>query len=199
MKKLLSLTTLITAFFSFTGLAQAHDQSRFQMFVRSGMIQGEYDGTFSGEFTVNLALDIGAEYYVGPEGAVLVRFIQALDSPNSVPFYTYAGSGMRHYYMGRGPYNVQSDETTFISSRPKIRAYVGGELGVAQVIVKTFGQVLQSVANMAEFGLNTGAIYQVNDNLGLEVHVGGTLGYGISSTSASGHTLRGLVGITYFF
>lgn len=199
MKKLLSSTAFVIAFLGFIGVAQSHDQSRFQMFVRSGMIQGEYDGTFSGEFTVNLALDIGAEYYIGPDGAVLVRFIQALDSPNSVPFYTYAGSGMRHYYMGRGPFNVQSDETTFISSRPKVRAYVGAEIGVAQVIVKTFGQVLQSVANMAEFGLNTGAIYQVSDRLGIEAHVGGTLGYGISSTSASGHTLRGLVGVTYFF
>lgn len=199
MKKLLRFATLTTIFFLLSPLAMAHDESRFQIFVRSGYIQGEYDGTFSGEFIVNLAFDVGAEYYVGPEGSVLVRFIQALDSPNSVPFYTYAGSGIRHYYMGRGPYNVQTDETTFISSRPKLRAYVGGELGVAQVIVKSFGQVLQSVANMAEFGLNTGAIYQVSDKVGLEAHVGGTLGYGISSTSASGHTLRAMVGITYFF
>jgi hypothetical protein len=180
-------------------LAHGDDQRQFQIFVRSGMIEGSYAGVFSGSFRVNLAFDIGTEYHVASDGSVLVRFIQALDSPDSVPFYTYAGTGMRYYFKGRGSYVVQSDETTFISSRPKWRTYMGGELGIAQVIVKSFGPVIQSVANMLETGGNVGAIYQISEKIGIEAQIGGTLGYGISSTSVSGSTFRIFLGGTYFF
>lgn len=177
----------------------ANQESEFQLYVRTGVIEGSYDGTFEGNFTVNLALDIGGEYFVAPDGSVLARFILALDSPDSVPFYTYTGSGFRHYFEGRGPSSEQSDGTLSISLRPKLRTYIAGEIGIAQVIVKSFGPVVQSVASLVEFGVNTGAIYQISNKLGLEAQIGGTLGYGVSSTSVSGSTLRALAGITYFY
>ncbi len=196
-KHLKTCFIILVAVFSCSSV-MADEYSKFQIFVRTGPIEGSYEGTFEDDFEVTLAFDIGAEYFIKPDGSVIVRFIQALDT-NSVPFYVYTGSGMKYYYWGRNSFNVQSESGTQISARPKLRAYVGAELGVAQVIVKTFGDILQSVASMAEFGLNTGMIYQVNDKIGLEAHVGGTLGYGISSTDANGHTIRALAGVTYFF
>lgn len=195
MKKLLSL--LLISFICES--AMANEKSDFQMYVRTGTIYGNYDGVFDGEFNVDLAFDIGGEYFVAPNGSVIFRFIHALDNPDSVPFYTYTGSGFRYYFDGRGPRSEQQDRTLFFSSNPKLRLYAATELGVAQVIVKTFGPVVQSVASMVEWGLNTGGIYQISKNVGVEVQVGGTLGFGISSTSVNGSTARALVGMTYFF
>lgn len=193
------LSTLIITSFAFVEHAKAHGSKDFQVFLRTGVIDGHYNGTFSGSFRVDMAFDLGTEYYVAPDSSVLVRFVEALGSPDSVPFYTYAGMGFRHYIGARGSFMERSDDSVLISSRPKLRTYVAGEFGLAQVIVKTFGPVVQSVANMVETGLNAGAIYQVSENVGFEVQVGGTLGYGISSTSVNGNTLRFLVGGTHYF
>lgn len=199
LRKASATTLLFFLALGFTLPAFAHEESKFQIVLRAGQVAGNYNGVFSGSFQVNLALDLGVEYFTTTDSAVIVRFIEALDSPDSVPFYTYMGSGQKFYLSGRGPYSVQSDATTFISARPKLRYYAAWELGVAQVIVKTFGPVIQSVANMAEVGANVGAIYQLTDNFGLDLQVGGTLGFGISSTSVNGSTTRFLAGVTHFF
>lgn len=192
-------TLLFLAVMTLAQTAFANEESKFEMVLRSGIIKGNYNGVFDGSFQVNLAFDLGVEYFTTPDSSVIVRFIEALDSPDSVPFYTYMGSGQKYYLSGRGPYNVQSDATTFISARPKLRYYASWEIGIAQVIVKTFGPVIQSVANMAEAGLNVGAIYQISDTFGIDLQAGGTLGFGISSTSVNGNTTRLLAGITHFF
>lgn len=199
LRKASVFTFLIFTLLGVSFPAFAHEESQFQIVLRSGQVNGNYNGVFSGSFQVNLALDLGVEYFTSTDTAVIVRFIEALDSPDSVPFYTYMGSGQKFYLSGRGPYNVQSDKTTYISARPKLRYYAAWELGVAQVIVKTFGPVIQSVANMAEAGANVGAIYQITDKFGLDVQVGGTLGFGISSTSVNGSTTRFLAGVTHYF
>ena len=197
MKRLLSFAFIVCILFS-PSLWADKEKPGYQFMIRTGHIEGRYTGTFDGEFEVDLALDISAEYFTHPDGSLLLRYIQALDS-DSVPQYVYTGAGIRLYYLGRGAYYVQEDADIQLTSRPKLRAYVAAEFGFAQVVVKSFGDVLQSVSSMSEFGLNTGAIYQINDRFGLEVQVGGTLGYGISSTNANGDTKRALAGITYYF
>lgn len=199
LRKASAFSLLVLATLGFTLPAFAHEESKFQIVLRAGQVSGNYNGVFSGSFKVDLALDLGVEYFTSTDTAVIVRFVEALDSPDSVPFYTYMGSGQKFYLSGRGPYNVQSDKTTYISARPKLRYYAAWELGVAQVIVKTFGPVIQSVANMAELGANVGAIYQITDNFGIDAQIGGTLGFGISSTSVNGSTTRFLAGISHFF
>jgi hypothetical protein len=86
-----------------------------------------------------------------------------------------------------------------VESMPKYRIYIGGDAGIAQVLVKSFGPNVQSVANMLEIGVNFGAIYQVNRKLGIEAQAGATFGYGISSTPTNGSTARALIGASYFF
>ena len=70
---------------------------------------------------------------------------------------------------------------------------------MSQVIVRSFGPTVQAVANMIDFGPNVGAIYQLTQNFGLEAHAGVTFGYGMSSTNATGHTERLMLGLTYLF
>lgn len=170
-----------------------------QLHVRTGILNGKFKGLFSGSFMLSGAVDIDYEIFLSNDTSFLFRFIQGFDSPDSRPFYTYSGTGGRHYFMGKGTVVDQSDDKLQISSKPTIRAYVGFDAGIAQVIVRSFGPTVQAVANMVDIGMNVGAIYQMTSRFGLEVHGGLSFGYGMSSTHANGHTERLLMGVSYFF
>ncbi len=179
---------------------QAIDHRKSQAHVRTGILTGDYNGAFKGNWDVGNAFDLEYEFFVANDGAFLFRFIQALDMPDSTPFYTYAGFGFRHYFKsGKGTFNEQESNGIYISVKPKYRFYGGIDAGVAQVIVKSFGPNVQSVANMIDANLNLGAIYQINDKFGLEAQVGYSGGFGISSTPTNGSTERYFLGGTYFF
>jgi hypothetical protein len=184
---------------SFSVSAKALDVRDSQFHFRTGMLNGKYSGTFEGDFSVTAALDMEFEFFVLSNGAVPFRFIQAMDSPDSRPFYTYAGSGYRYYWRSRGMYSFQKMEGVMIEALPRYRMYLGAEAGVAQVLVKSFGPNVQSVANMFEVGVNVGAIYQITRKLGVEGQAGTTFGYGVSSTPTNGSTVRALIGASYFF
>jgi hypothetical protein len=203
LKTSLKLTLVIAAAAAvqvgFVNPAQATtDIRKSQVHVRTGILSGSYKGTFSGEFEVTSALDFDFEMFIANTTSVLFRFLQGLDS-DSRPYYTYAGSGMRYFFDSKGTSADQSEGGLSIVSRPRIRTYLGGDLGVAQVIVRSFGPNVQSVANMLDVGANLGAIWQINDNLGLEVHVGKSVGYGMSSTPQNGDSTRYFIGGSYFF
>jgi len=192
------LAQLIAAGHSAFAASSVVNVRKSQAHLRTGIIDGKYKGTFEGSFQVSSAIDFDYEFFVSNASSVIFRFLQGLDSA-SVPFYTYAGSGMRYYFKSKGTMTDQREPGLFITSKPKIRTYVGGDLGIAQVIVKSFGPNVQSVANMLDFGANVGAIYQLTDNLGLELHTGATVAYGMSSTPQNGYSQRYLFGISYFF
>ena len=170
-----------------------------QLHLRLGYVGGQYSGTFEGEFEVFMALDLDYELFLSNDGSVIFRFIQALDDPDTVPFYTYAGAGYRYYWKSKGPITIQQGDGLFIESVPKLRYYSGIDLGVAQVLTKSFGPNVQSVSNMTDIGVNVGAIYQVSRDFGVEAHAGASLGYGFSSTPVNGRTQRLLLGGTYYF
>ena len=110
-----------------------------QLHLRVGYLAGQYSGTFEGEFVVYEALDLDYELFLSNDGSVIFRFIQALDDPDTVPFYTYAGAGYRYYWRSKGPLTIQKGDGLFIESIPKLRFYTGIDLGVAQVLTKSFG------------------------------------------------------------
>lgn len=170
-----------------------------QIHLRFGMLTGSFSGTFEGDFEVPAAVDVDYELFVANDGSVVFRFLQGLDNPDSIPFYTYAGTGYRYYWNSKGPSTIQKGDGLFIESIPRVRYYLGMDLGIAQVLVKSFGPNVQSVANMLDAGINVGAIYQLNKNFGLEAQGGYSVGYGISSTPVNGNTQRLLLGGSYYF
>ena len=201
-KRLLSLKLTLSGIFAGAiavlspTLSLARDS---QMHFRVGTLNGSYDGTFEGDFEVSNTFDLEYEAFVSNTGSVAFRFIQALATPSSKPFYTYAGSGFRYYFFSKGVFTEQSGNGFSYSASPKFRFYGGVDVGISQVIVKTFGANVQSVANMSDAGVNLGAIYQVLGRLGVEAHVGATWGYGISSTPTNGNTQRFFLGASYYF
>jgi hypothetical protein len=187
---------LLAVFLAMTDLAHAR---KSQLHVRTGILNGKFNGLFTGKFELNGAVDVDYEMFLSNDTSFLFRFIQGFDSPDSRPFYTYAGTGARRYIWGKGTSMDQSDATLQITSHPTMRVYIGGDLGISQVIVKSFGPTVQAVANMVDLGFNVGGIYQLTESFGVELHGGLAFGYGMSSTHANGHTERLMIGATYFF
>lgn len=179
---------------------QSAHARKSQAHVRTGLMTGSYNGTFEGSWEVSNAFDLEYELFVANDGAILFRFVQGIDTPDSRPFYTYGGMGFRHYLnYGKGSYSEQQDSGMYISTKPRIRYYVGADMGISQVIVRSFGPNVQSVANLVDVNVNLGAIYQITDSFGAEAHLGYSSGYGISSTPTNGNTQRYFIGGTYFF
>jgi hypothetical protein len=192
------LFLMMTLVFFFT--AQKSFARKSQLHVRTGLMKGHYNGTFEGNWDVSNAFDLEYELFIANDGAVVFRITQGIDTPDARPFYTYAGAGFRHYWKsGKGSYSEQEDKGMYISTKPRIRFYTGADLGIAQVIVRSFGPNVQSVANMVDANVNVGAIYQLNEKFGIEAHLGYSSGYGISSTPTNGNTQRYFLGGTYFF
>ncbi len=194
----LFLITVIMLAIHFSTVVAYARKSQFHL--RTGLLTGSYNGTFKGTWDVSNAFDLEYEQFIANDGSLLFRFVQGIDTPDSRPFYTYAGVGFRHYFRsGKGSYSEQQEGGIYISTRPKIRFYTGADMGISQVIVKSFGPNVQSVANMMDVNVNLGSIYQVNDSFGVEAHLGYSGGYGISSTPTNGNTQRYFLGGTYFF
>lgn len=170
-----------------------------QVHFRVGYLAGKFGGLFTGEFQIDAAMDIDFENFLNHNTSYHFRFIQGLDSQSSRPFYTYAGLGLRRYVLGRGRALEQATDYVALSVQPTLRAYVSADMGVSQVLVKSFGPTVQAVANMLDLSASVGAVYQLTRHFGVEAQAGMSYGYGISSINASGQTQRLLIGLTYFF
>jgi hypothetical protein len=188
---LFAFLILISAF------AKADDNT--QLHIRTGMLDGKYYGPTGGDFVVTSTLDIDHETFLANRRSRVFRAILGIDIISAKPFYTYAGTGMRFYLNSKGMYFDRSDESYRILSYPKFRYYLGWDAGIAQVIVRSLGKVLQVVSSMIDVGACGGAVWQVDRNFGVEAHLGLTSGYGFSSVAVVGHTARVLLGVTYYF
>jgi len=177
--------------------AGALDKS--QINLRTGLVAGHFDGTFEGDFEATYSFDIDWEFFAANNYSFLARYTQAMDTPDSRPFYNFTGLGMRFYFDSKGLAMIQDQSDVVIKSLPRWRYYVSTDLGVSQVIVKSFGPVVQALASMLETGLNAGALYLIGDKFSINAQVGATYGWGFSSTSANGYTYRALIGGSYFF
>jgi hypothetical protein len=193
--------TAITLFCAFSPTAAyavaMKNSSKFHF--RSGPVFGHYTGQFKGDFTAPVGFDMEYEVLYRPARSYFLRFTTAMDNPESRPFYTYAGGGHRWYMNSKGRSVQYDDGSLEISSLPRWRYYVGADLGTAQIIVKTFGEVFQVVANLVEIGTHAGIGYAFSQNFGAEIQAGATFGYGYSSVPANGRTVRGFFGLNYSF
>ena len=166
---------------------------------RYGAIYGDYRGPTSGNFFVPTMLDLETEWFITSKRSLVLRFMMAVDVESAKNYYTYAGSGMRFSLDTHGTLVEESEKNFSISSIPRWRTYWGWDLGFSQVLVKSLGSVLQVVSTLADFGACVGTVYQIDRRVGLEAQLSGSFGYGFSSVSVLGQSLRLVVGATYYF
>lgn len=200
--KKFSAAVVILAFASALGACSvsAREQATSGQFhFRTGMVSGSYSATnVAGSFGVPTSLDFELELFSSARASWVARSIIAHDLSTALLRYAYAGFARRWYLSSTGMSFDSSDNVTSITTTPRWRYYAGADLGVASVIVKTFGTVLTQTSALIDYGGHLGAIYQVSKSTGIEAQFGYTMGLGFSSVSVGGTSTRMLFGLSIY-
>jgi hypothetical protein len=115
--------------------------------------------------------------------------------------YAYSGVGKRYYILSGGiryDYSNNNSSEQLISF-PKWRAYLGGDLGISQLVVQVLSLTTISSTALLEFGPSAGAIFQYDKSFGLELAGGLSAGLGFAGLSTSALTARFFIGGSYYF
>jgi hypothetical protein len=180
--------------------ARAESASKLSQFhFRVGEVKGSFSGSVTGDFGVANSIDMDYEIFSASKRSTILRTIICQDLSAARLVYAYAGVGKRYYFKSSGAEWDNSEGGSRVYSVPKRRYYYGIDLGISQVVVKTFGPVLQASSAMFDLGGNLGIIQQLSKSVGLEAQAGVAYGIGFSSVSVSAITERLLVGVSYFF
>jgi hypothetical protein len=181
-----------------------------QLNIRTGIIQGSYanpaesaagggqiqDNLEGGGFSVVPSLDLTYEVFSESKRSYGVRGTIAMDSATGVMHYNYFGLTKKHYFKGAGlPLITASPEVEF-TLIPKSRQYYGFDFGMSRVSVVSFGPALESVSTGIDIGAHWGYIKQMGKSWGLNVELGGSYAYGISTVSTSGMNIKILFGVS---
>ncbi|MCB0366698.1 MAG: hypothetical protein H6624_00765 [Bdellovibrionaceae bacterium] len=174
--------------------------AKYQVHLRAGLMQGTYSGSnVEGRtFSVPTTLDVELEVFRGRDESFTTRAIMAMELGDNRVNYTYAGVGRTYYLWSRGRKDVRKEKFVQIANIPKTRYYWSWNGGIAQVLAIPFGLVLATYSTTLDLSVAGGMIYQVTPNLGLEFQMGTGLGYGFSTVTVTGVTVRALFGVTYF-
>lgn len=173
---------------------------KYQVHLRSGLMQGSYSGSnIDGRtFTVPTTLDVELEVFRGVDESFTTRAMMVMELGDNRVHYTYAGVGRTYYPWSRGRMDVRKEKFVEITNVPKTRYYWSWNGGIAQVLAIPFGLVLGTYSTTLDLSVAGGVIYQATPNLGLEFHLGTGIGYGFSTVTVTGMTVRALIGVTYF-
>jgi hypothetical protein len=163
------------------------------------MLSGSFSGAATGSLSVSNTLDAEYEIFQASKRSFTIRGILAQDLSSQQTKYSYIGMGKRYYFKSKGNSFISASESAQITSQPKWRYYAGGDVGVAHVLVRTFGDVLSATGSVIDFGVHVGTIMQTSKNFGIEAQFGYTMGFGISSISIGSTTMRFLLGGAFFF
>ena len=196
MKLVVALVTLSSPATSF-----AAEATTSQFHFRIGYLNTSFSGVLSGTISNLNAFDLEYEIFNSNTSAFTLRTTLVYDLPRARVLYSYTGIGKRIYVFSDAMAFDYSDTVSAdqIIAVPKLRTYLGGDFGISQVVVQSFGAVLQTQSSLVEFGPNLGAIYQLTKSLGLELQVGISLGLGFSTVSVNGITMRAFAGGSYYF
>jgi len=197
--------SFITGFFALilggTRAVAFDDTSLYQIHLRTGVFSGSYSGPGVDKqtFSVPTTMDFEFEVFTNSRRSFNFRAIVVMETDTNRVNYTYAGMGQSFYVFSKGRRDFRKEKDTLYYSTPKVRYYWGWSAGIAQVLAIPFGLVLATYSTTLDLSLNGGVIYQMNKDLGLEFRGGAGLGYGFSTVTVTGNTVRALLGLTYFF
>ena len=170
-----------------------------QFHFRTGMVSGNFGGAVSGSFSVTNSMDFDYEIFSATKRSWVLRSIMAYDLTEARLMYAYTGVGRRFYIKSNGMMFDDAQGGNRVSAVPKMRYYLGFDAGISQVVVKTFGTVLQASSALLDLGGHAGLIYQVSKAVGVDAQFGYTIGQGFSSVTVGAKTMRVLLGVSYFF
>ena len=169
-----------------------------QIYFKTGMLKGMYSGPRSVGFTVIPTMEAEMEFFFSSAKSEIVKLVNAYDLSEAKNNYTYIGYGNR-YYLGGPAINFSAQEFGVdYKSGVGMRYYVGWDAGIAHVLVLGATSSLDTTSALFQLGITGGLIYQISQSLGLDISLGSTYGFGFTTVSVGGLSLRGMFGVTYF-
>jgi len=184
---------ILIATFSFS--AAALDKMQFHL--RLGMVKGSFTGAETGEFSNMTSFDGEAEYLWTAKASFSARAIFTVDPESAQVQYMYAGGGQRFYIFSRASGAEATWGFDTVTIKPKLRYFVGWDLGMAQVLLQRVTESLSVQSAVLEYGGTAGLIYQLTSGLGMEIAGGVSKGIGISTVAVDTTILKLLIGLTF--
>lgn len=171
-----------------------------QFHFRMGLLGGTVKSlSYGSTLSISNALDLEYETSLEPRRSVFIHTILGYDMSTARTPYASLAAGYRFYVSGFNTgYNMKSGADHF-ERRPKLRIYLGPELGLAQINVQQVGPVLGVATTAIEVGGSAGAIYQMGKTWGLELEGAYQLGYGFANVTASSSLYRIFAGACLSF
>jgi hypothetical protein len=164
-----------------------------------GSFSNPTTGATTSGFTVAPSFDFEYEIFYSERKSYAFRGTLAIDFATSVTRYIYGGAGQRFYLNSRGsPLEFSSSELS-INVLPKIRYFIGWEIGVSQAVVNIFTSSLQTVTTALDGGGIAGAMYQISKDVAIEGSMTVSYAFGFSSVGAAGTVAKGFLGGIYAF
>ncbi len=169
-----------------------------QVHLRFGLLNESYTGPYTGAVSLSNAVDMEYERFLSQVSSFIIRGFFGYNLNISKLSYASVEVGTRAYIFSSGLSYSNTKSPVFVSMTPQWRYYAGINIGVSQVIVNSYGSVLDVHSALFEVCPNFGVIYQLTSTLGLELSGGYTVGFGFStiSVSATGH--RAVMGLVYY-
>ncbi len=194
-------------------------ESKNQLHTRFGYFRGAYSGVSSSSstgtgstaststnaptITTSVSLintfDFEYEIFSSMRSSYTIRTTIGYDFGIARMVYSYVGLGRNFYLWSDGQAIDSTEGASQISTLPKMRYFVGGDLGISRVVVGKVGTTAEIGSSLVDFGAHFGTIYQLNSSLGLEAHTGIGYGWGFSSVAVGAFIMKFFVGTSYFF
>jgi len=172
-----------------------------QLHTRMGYFHAGYSlqGVTQTSVSLMSAFDLEYEMFSEMRGSYTFRTIIGYNFGKSMMDYNYIGLGRRYYLWSDGQPLAVSEGATQISTMPKLRYYVGGDLGISRIVLEPRGTTAEVASSLIDFGGHFGSIYQISPNLGLEAHAGLSYGWGFSRVAAGTVIMKFFLGTSFFF
>ncbi len=190
-----SLVILIS-FLHFSAYSKSYHS---QLHMGLSLVNAAYTGPESGSVSIPMAMHFEYELIRSATSSYTFDNTIAIDSQDSKTKYYGTHIGGRYYFSSSNLNYSDVGEGTSISIIPKWRFYYGWNLGVAQVVVRSLGTVLDAISTILEYGGHVGSIYQVGKSWGVESKFSYMMGNGFSSVSVDSTVIQLSFGGAYYF
>ncbi len=203
MQRKLRLTAQLAICLWLASCPLAHaESSDNQLHFRGGLVSGNFSGaadSSTGNFSIANSIDIEYELIRARNLSFLIRTIFSYDLKFAVLPYAYSGIGLRYFLWSNSRGYDESQDGIQIKKKPNLKFYLGPEIGVSEAIVRQYTDVVQTTTALAEVGGNLGAVYQINNNLGIETQVGYSMGFGLSTVIVGATLFKAFLGLGVYF
>ncbi len=169
--------------------------------VKTGLVAANYTGSSvaTGSFVSLISLE-GEVILTQTErqNFVLTSTI-ALDGKDTRTRYFYVGLGQRYFLNGVSQNQSGDYAKSLIDYQPRTLWYAGWDVGLSQILLIPFGDVLASYATMGEVGASFGVRKNITRQFSIDGRLGASVGSGVSNNSVLSQVFRGMIGVVYFF